>query len=342
MRVDFSYLPIFVALAVQSASAIVLPNITARQSNTFGNPVIWEDLADLDIIRVDNDFYYSASTMHYSPGAPILHSTDLVNWEYVGHSVPTLDFGSNDYNLDGSRAYVRGIWASTLKHRPSSGQFFWLGCVDFAKTYVYNAPAIDGPWSQISVINNCYYDAGMLIDDDDTIYVAYGNTDISVAQLSADGTSEVSTQQVYSSTVGTIEGSRFYKRDGAYYILVTGPPSKEFVLKSTSGPFGPYTEQSLVEDLPSPLNGGSPHQGGLVDTADGDWFYMAFVDAYPGGRMPVIAPITWSEDGWPSVELVNGGWGTSYVSPLPANPLGSLEGVDEFNSRSSMGMEPQS
>ncbi|THU85057.1 Arabinanase/levansucrase/invertase [Dendrothele bispora CBS 962.96] len=332
MRVNLSPLSILAALAVRSVSAVILPNITARQSNTFSTPVIWEDLADLDIIRVGTDYYYSASTMHYSPGAPILHSVDLSHWVFIGHSVPTLSFGSNDYNLAGSHAYVRGIWASTLKHRPSNGEFIWLGCVDFSKTYVYNSPAITGPWSQVSVINNCYYDAGMLIDDDDAIYVAYGNTQISVAKLSADGKSQVSTQQVYSSTVGTIEGSRFYKKNGVYYILVTGPPSKEYVLKSTSGPFGPYTIRSLVLDLPSPIDGGSPHQGGLIDTPSGDWFYMAFVDAYPGGRMPTIAPVTWSSDGWPSVQLVNGGWGTSYVSPLPSQPLGTLQGTDTFTS----------
>lgn len=53
-------------------------------ANAFRNPVRWEDLADLDVFRVDDIFYYSASTMHYSPGAPLLSSFDLVNWEYVG------------------------------------------------------------------------------------------------------------------------------------------------------------------------------------------------------------------------------------------------------------------
>lgn len=46
---------------------------------TFTNPVLWEDLADLDIFRVDDTYYYSASNMHYSPGVSILSSQDLVN-----------------------------------------------------------------------------------------------------------------------------------------------------------------------------------------------------------------------------------------------------------------------
>ncbi|KAG8845076.1 hypothetical protein FRB91_002091, partial [Serendipita sp. 411] len=71
--------------------------------NGFTNPVIWNDLADLDVKRVGSIYYYSASTMHYSPGAPILRSYDLFNWEYIGHSVPRLDFGTQ-YDLTSSRA----------------------------------------------------------------------------------------------------------------------------------------------------------------------------------------------------------------------------------------------
>jgi hypothetical protein len=65
-------------------------------SPTFGNPVVWQDFADDEVIRVGNVYYYTASTMHYSPGAPILRSYDLVNWEYAGNSVPSLDFDSTN------------------------------------------------------------------------------------------------------------------------------------------------------------------------------------------------------------------------------------------------------
>uniref|UniRef100_UPI000373E051 family 43 glycosylhydrolase n=1 Tax=Catelliglobosispora koreensis TaxID=129052 RepID=UPI000373E051 len=287
----------------------------------FTNPVAWQDFADIDIIRVGDTYYYSASTMHYSPGAPILRSYDLVNWEFAGHSVPALDFGSSNYNLSGGRAYVKGIWASTLNYRPSNSTFYWLGCVEFNRTYVYTASAVDGTWTKRSQINNCYYDAGLLVDDNDTMYVAYGNSTISVAQLSADGLSQVRAQQVFTtpSNVGTLEGARFYKRNGNYYIFLTRPANGQYILKSTNGPFGPYTMQQLLLNLPGPVSGGGvPHQGGLVQTQNGDWYYMAFVDAYPGGRIPVLAPVTWNSDGWPVIQLVNNAWGASY--PLPNLP----------------------
>jgi len=162
--------------------------------------VFWEDLADLDVFRVDDTFYYSASTMHYSPGAPILRSYDLINWGFAGHSVPVLDFsGDTKDDLIGGNAYVKGIWASFLNYRKSSGMFFWGGCIEFSKTYIYTSPSVEGPWEQGSVIDTRYYDAGLLIDDDDTMYVAYGNNTINVAQLSVDGLSQVSTQAVFTS-----------------------------------------------------------------------------------------------------------------------------------------------
>jgi beta-xylosidase len=307
---------------------------TPDQPSTFTNPVLWQDFADTDIIRVGNAYYYSASTMHYSPGAPVLRSYDLVNWEFAGHSVPNLDFGAK-YDMNGGRGYVRGIWASFFNHRASNDTYYWGGCIDFAKTYIYTATAVDGQWSKLSTIDKCYYDAGMLVDDDDTMYVAYGNTTLSVAQLSKDGKTEVRSQQVFQtpSNIGTLEGSRFYKRNGSYYIFATRPANGQYVLKASS-PWGPYTVQQVLLDLPGPISGGGvPHQGGLVQTQNGDWYYMAFVDAYPGGRVPVLAPVTWTADGWPKLQTVNGRWGTTYPKPnLPPPPrqVEPMTGTDTF------------
>lgn len=304
-------------------------------SSTFSNPVLWEDFADLDIFRVGDTYYYSASNMHYSPGAPILRSYDLVHWEMAGHSIPVLDFSAK-YDLNGGNAYVKGTWASFLNFRKSNSTFYWGGCIEFSKTYIYTASAVEGPWQKHPAINNCYYDAGLLIDDDDTMYVAYGNTNISVAQLSADGLTQVKAQQVFASpsNVGTIEGSRFYKVNGNYYIWVTHPADGQYVLKASS-PFGPYTIREVLKGIGSPISGGGvPHQGGLVQTQNGAWYYMAFVDAYPGGRVPALAPITWTSDGWPTLQLVNGAWGATYPYPnvpRPPRDVKSPTGIDSFS-----------
>jgi beta-xylosidase len=311
------------------------PTPTPGPGGNYTNPVVWQDFADGDIIRVGDAYYYSASTMHYSPGAPILRSYDLVNWEYAGHSVPRLDFGSNAYDLNGGRAYVKGIWASTLNYRRSNSTYYWIGCIEFNRTYVYTASAVDGTWTKRSQINNCYYDAGLLIDDNDTMYVAYGNGTISVAQLSSDGFSQVRAQQVFQtpSNIGTLEGARFYKRGGYYYIWLTRPANGQYVLRSTS-PWGPYEMRQVLLNMPGPISGGGvPHQGGLVQTQNGAWYYMSFVDAYPGGRVPALAPITWTND-WPTIQTVNGGWGVQYPKPdiQTTRTVASMIGPDTFTS----------
>ncbi|MCA2218713.1 RICIN domain-containing protein [Jidongwangia harbinensis] len=308
------------------------PTTPPPANGTFNNPVIWQDFADGDIIRVGDAYYYSASTMHYSPGAPVLRSYDLVNWEYAGHSVPRLDFGSEAYNLNGGRAYVKGIWASTLNYRPSNSTYYWLGCIEFNRSYVYTAAAVDGTWTKRAQLP-CYYDAGLLFDND-TPYVAYGNGTISVAQLNADLTAQVRAQTVYQtpSNIGTLEGARMYKRGNYYYIWLTRPANGQYVLRSTS-PWGPYEQRQVLLDLPGPISGGGvPHQGGIVQTQNGDWWYMAFTDAYPGGRMPTLAPITWSGDGWPVLQTVNGRWGATYPKPAisTTRTVRPMTGADTF------------
>ncbi|KAK0629586.1 glycosyl hydrolase [Bombardia bombarda] len=320
------------------------PNVIPRAATTFSNPVLWEDHPDLDVFRVGDVFYYSSSTFAYSPGAPVLKSYDLVNWEPVSHSVPELNFGAK-YNLNGSgRGYVKGIWASSLRYRASNDMFYWIGCVESNKTYIWTAPGTSAAknkgevanwtWSSHPPINTCYYDCGLLIDDDDTMYVAYGNPRIQVAQLSPDGLTQVKSQQVYAPSSGeTIEGSRMYKINGTYYILVTKPADSEYVLKSKS-PFGPYESRSLVSRISGPLaSAGYSHQGGIVSTPDNKWYYVAFMDAYPGGRIPVVAPLTWTADGWPQVVTDNGRWGSTYPVPIQSNrTVTSPLGTDEFKS----------
>jgi len=291
---------------------------------TYDNPIIWEDLPDLEVIRVDDAYYYTASTFHYSPGAPVLRSYDLVHWEYAGHSVPVLDFHAS-YNLAGSRSYVNGIWASTLQYRESNQTFYWMGCMhNVGGGYVFTAQSPEGPWEKHSS-QQCYYDMGLLIDDDDTMYVAWGNGTISVAELSADGFSQVQAQEVFETPgniSGPLEGSRFYKINGDYYIFVTQYANGEYVLRSTNGPFGPYELRPFAVQVPfaGAGAGASPHQGGIVETQNGDWYYIGFNDSYPAGRIPVMAPITWV-DGWPELSRVDGEWGASY--PFPNLPCGA-------------------
>ncbi|KAL5386145.1 hypothetical protein DPSP01_004229 [Paraphaeosphaeria sporulosa] len=340
----FSAVACSALFALVHAGPLAADSLDAR-ATTFTNPILWEDYPDLEVIRVGEVFYYTSSTFAFSPGAPVLKSYDLVNWTPVSHSVPNLNFGTK-YNLNSAtdRAYVKGIWASSLRYRDSTDTFMWIGCVE-GKSYVWtssgggaknnNGEVSSWNWKSTASVNKCYYDCGLLVDDDDTIYVAYGSTNIMVAQLNKDGTAEVKSQQVY--TNGQyIEGSRMYKKDGYYYIFVTKPASDEYVLKSKS-PWGPYEMKVLVQSIGGPLSSaGFSHQGGIVSTKDNQWYYVAFMDSYPGGRIPVAAPITWSSDGWPSlVKDSSGKWGTTYPMPVSTSKtVPPVTGTDTFQGTS--------
>jgi len=119
-----------------------------------------------------------------------------------------------------------------------------------------------------------------------------------------------------------------------YYILTDHPATAEYVLQA-SNPFGPYTIKALVNTIATPVSGsGNPHQGGLVQTSAGQWYYMAFVDSYPGGRIPVLAPVTFGSDGFPTLQTVNGGWGASYNYPAAQHNVTSPTGTDSFSGTS--------
>ncbi|KAK1624605.1 glycosyl hydrolase [Colletotrichum phormii] len=283
--------------------------LTTRQESTFTNPVIWADLADDEVFRIDDTFYY----IRLALGAK--------------------------FSLNGSdhAAYVNGVWASSLGYRESNGVFYWYGCIQGTdETHIYTASSAEGPWTHHDPIPKCYYDLGLLVDTDDTMYIAYGAIDIRLAQLSPDGFTEVRDEVVYTEDAHRyIEGSRFYHINGNYYIWVTKPGDEQHVLKSTSGPWGPYEARQVVAQMKAPVEGaGAPHQGGLVSTQDGKWYYMAFIDVYPGGRAPVLAPVEFDAEGWPNVVTdANGAWGAEYAMPVTTSKTvqGTGSYVDKFD-----------
>ncbi|AMJ64308.1 hypothetical protein AXW84_01845 [Hymenobacter sp. PAMC 26628] len=70
-------------------------------NGTFSNPLFCNEFSDPDMIRVGTDYYLTGTTMHAMPGLPVLHSKDLVNWEFLAYAVDKLDFGPA-YRLEGS------------------------------------------------------------------------------------------------------------------------------------------------------------------------------------------------------------------------------------------------
>jgi beta-xylosidase len=86
------------------------------------NPIIWADVPDRAVIRVGDTYYMSSTTMHMSPGLPIMKSADLVNWELIGYSYDTLEDNDSLTLQNGKKAYGAGSWASSLRYH--NGTFY--------------------------------------------------------------------------------------------------------------------------------------------------------------------------------------------------------------------------
>ena len=96
----------------------------------------------------------------------------------------------------------------------------------------------------------------------------------------------------------TLEGPKLYKRDGWYYILAPagGVPQGWQVALRARNIYGPYEDRVVLRQGRTHVNG--PHQGALVDTARGEWWFVHFQDAGVYGRIVHLEPVTW-RDGWP-------------------------------------------
>ena len=230
---------------------------------TYTNPVIFGDFPDPDVIRVDDWYYMVSTTMHIFPGATILKSRDLVNWEYCCNPLERIEL-SDAYNLEnGQNRYGRGQWATALQYR--DGKFYMLFSTLDEGGYLLTTTDIDGEW-EMRKLKEGFYDPGILFDDNGKTYVVYGINKLRIAEVDDDfnkvpgGDKEVAS---YSFREG-LEGSKLYKKDGYYYIYATygGWPAFQTVFRSKDI-YGPYEEKKLIDDS-------NIHQGALVQTQAGD------------------------------------------------------------------------
>ncbi len=111
-----------IALTVAQCAAARMPMQTDEKRGAVTNPIIWADVPDCAVIRVGDTYYMSSTTMHLSPGLPIMKSKDLVNWRIVSYAYDTL--GDNDALTlqNGKNAYGAGSWASSLRYH--NGTFY--------------------------------------------------------------------------------------------------------------------------------------------------------------------------------------------------------------------------
>ncbi len=79
-------------------------SVSDQGTGKYRNPVIFADFPDPDVIRVDDTYYMVTTTMHHFPGATIVKSKDLVNWEYCAQPLAQLSTSDRYSLMNGQNA----------------------------------------------------------------------------------------------------------------------------------------------------------------------------------------------------------------------------------------------
>jgi len=276
-------------------------------NGTYKNPIINADYSDPDAIRVGNDFYMIASSFDAVPGLPILHSKDLVNWTIIGHALlrqpPFEHFEKTQHG--------NGVWAPSIRYR--NGEFYiYYPDPDFG-IYLTKAKNISGDWSapQLVVSGKGLIDPCPFWDENGKAYLAYAYAGSRAGIKSVLAVMPLNTSGNKATAIGTIvydgheidptiEGPKFYKRNGFYYIFApAGGVSTgwQLVLRSKNI-YGPYERKVVMDEGKSAVNG--PHQGAWVNTQKGEDWFLHFQDKGAYGRVVHLQPMKWIND-WPVI-----------------------------------------
>jgi beta-xylosidase len=283
---------------------------------TYKNPIINADYSDPDAIRVGEDFYTTASSFNAVPGLPILHSKDLVNWRIINHvfreQEPKDTFAKPQHG--------GGVWAPSMRFH--DGEFYiYYGDPDFG-IYMTKTKDPAGEWSKPLLIREAkgWIDPCPLWDDDGNAYLVHAfagsragiKSILVVNKMSKDGTRILDDGVIVfdgHEADSTVEGPKFYKREGYYYILAPAggvATGWQLALRSKSI-YGPYEKKVVLAQGKTTING--PHQGALVDTPTGEWWFLHFQDKGAYGRVVHLQPTVW-KNGFPVIGSDPDGDGT--------------------------------
>jgi len=313
---------------------------------TYTNPVINADYSDPDVCvgASGEDYYLTASSFQCTPGLPVLHSKDLVNWEIVSYALKELYAGDKKLVEHFSTPqHGAGVWAPSIRFHNGWYYIYW-GDPDYG-VYMVKTQHPEGEWeAPVCVIGGKgYIDTTPLWDDDGRCYLVNGWANsrskfasvLTVRELSADGTRAIGQPVIVFDGNGTenrtCEGPKFYKRDGWYWIMCPAggvPTGFQLAMRSKS-PYGPYEHKIVLQQGKTNING--PHQGGWIHTKFGEDWFLHFQDKEAYGRVVHLNPVDWST-GWPIMGK-KGEPVTTYKKPMVNGQCSIVNPVesDEFN-----------
>jgi len=298
---------LFVSAALPALAQKPAYKLADQGDGTYKNPVLFADYSDPDVIRVGDDYYMVSSSFSGAPGLPVLHSTDLVNWTLISWALPKLPDARYDLPRHGE-----GVWAPSIRHHAG---YYWIyyGDPDLG-VFMVRAREARGPWEKPVLVHAAkgWEDTCPLWDDDGQAYLVHGwvksragfNGRLDMARMSPDGAHLLDEgRTVFDGDANenpTIEGPKFYKKDGWYYIFAPAGgvgPGWQTALRSRNV-MGPYEHRNVLDSGATSING--PHQGGWVTDVDGGEWFMHFQDRGAYGRITWLEPMTWRE-GWPII-----------------------------------------
>lgn len=311
---------------------------------TYKNPVINADYSDPDAIRVGDDYYMISSSFNHVPGLPILHSKDLVNWKLIGHALkrqPPFDHFSKVQ-------HGGGVWAPSIRYHNNEFYIYYPD-PDFG-IYLIKAKKISGPWSEPLLVQEGkgLIDPCPLWDDNGKTYLVHAyagsragfKSVIVVKEMNKEGTMIIGDAvMVYDGHEKdpTIEGPKFYKRNGYYYIFAPGggvSTGWQTILRSKNI-YGPYERKVVLDQGATSING--PHQGAWVTTQTGEDWFLHFQDKDAFGRVVHLQPMKWVND-WPVIGADKDGDGKGeplliHKKPNAGKqyPKATVQDSDEFN-----------
>lgn len=264
--------------------------------------MITSDFPDPDVIRVDDTYYMISTTMHFMPGGVILISKDLAHWKIASYVFPTLSDTPGQRLSDDTGIYGKGMWAASLRFH--KGTFYVCFVAnDTGKTYLFTSDSIYGPWKK-NYLEGFYHDCSLLFDEDDRVYIAYGNREIFISELNETLTArkEGGLHRLAVKDTGNVwlgyEGTHFYKRNGRYYLFFIHWPKEGIRTESCFSAVSLTGEFIGGDVLCSDLDGrdSGVAQGGIVDTPNGDVYAILFQDHGAIGRIPVLVPVSFQND----------------------------------------------
>ncbi len=333
----------FAALGV-SAQTVWTPDLG---NGKFKNPVLYADYSDPDVTRTGDDFWMTASSFNCVPGLQILHSTDLVNWEIVN----TVFAAQPPYDHFDKPRHGEGVWAPAIRFHDGWYYIYWGN--PYVGVYMTKAQDPRGEWTEPHLVKKVegVIDPCPLWDDDGKAYLVHGwagscaglKSVLSVSEMTPDGERLIGEDVMIFDGHGdhpTVEGPKFYKRNGWYYVFAPAggvKPGWEIVLRSKS-PWGPYECRVVLHQGNTKTPG--PHQGGWVDDVEGNSWFVHFVDMYAYGRVVHLQPVTWSDDDWCIIGVDRNGDGIGEPVDTYKKPASHVKSAiktpadnDEFDGR---------